>query len=69
MSTTKTVEGYFGPKEVTREAYVSEWVQHFQQVTHLAGNMADLAELGKMSDRVAEMAGKKWDSLKTKVPS
>lgn len=61
---TKTVAGYFGPKQVTREAFVAQWVEHFQQVYHLSDTTAEFTELRTMRDRIAELAGSKWDKLK-----
>jgi hypothetical protein len=61
---TKTVDGYFGPKQVTREAFTAQWVEHFQQVYHLADTPAEFTELRTMRDRIAVLAGQKWDGLK-----
>ncbi len=61
---TKQVDGYFGPKQVTRAEFVAQWVQHFNQVLHLADNVAQLEELDTMSLRISELAGAKWDRLK-----
>lgn len=61
---TKTVDGYFGPKQVTREAFVAQWVEHFQQVYHLANTTAEFTELRTMRDRIADLAGLKWEGLK-----
>lgn len=61
---TKTVEGYFGPKQITREAFTAQWVDHFQQIYHLADTTAEFDELQAMKDRLAVLAGQKWDKLK-----
>ncbi len=64
VADTKTVDGYFGPKQVTREAFTAQWVEHFQQLYHLAGTSAEFTELRTLRDRIAELAGQKWDGLK-----
>lgn len=61
---TKMVEGYFGQKPITREKFVAQWVEHFQQCYHLANTTAEFTELRTMRDRLETLAGAKWDSLK-----
>ncbi len=61
---TKTVDGYFGPKQITREAFTAQWVEHFQQMYHLAETTAEFDELTTMKFRLAVLAGQKWDKLK-----
>lgn len=60
---TKTVDGYFGPKQVTREAFVKQWVEHFQQFYHLADTTAQFDDLKTTQLRIAALAGQKWDRL------
>jgi len=62
--TTKTVDGYFGPRQVTREQFISQWTQHFSQVLHLTNTVAEFDELKVMQARIAALAGQKWDGLK-----
>lgn len=62
--TTKTVDGYFGPKQVTRDEFVTQWVSHFNQTLHLADNVAELEELDTMALRIKALAGAKWDRMK-----
>jgi hypothetical protein len=61
--TTKTVQGYFGPKQVTREQYVKQWTDHFGEVYHLTSTTAEYDELTAMKARIADLAGQKWDGL------
>lgn len=58
---TKEVDGYFGPKQVTRAEFVRQWTMHFGQVFHLADSNAELKELAAMEARISEMAGVRWD--------
>lgn len=61
---TKTVEGHFGPKQVTRNEFVKQWTTHFGQVFHLAATPAEFDELQAVKQRIAQLAGNRWDQLK-----
>jgi hypothetical protein len=61
---TKTVEGYFGPKQVTRDEYVRQWTDHFSQILHLAGTTEEFKQLEIVRIQIAGLAGQKWDGLK-----
>lgn len=63
-ATTKTVHGYFGPKQVTRDEFVKQWTSHFGEAMHLADTTAEFDELQGMKQRIAELAGAKWDRIK-----
>jgi hypothetical protein len=60
---TKTVAGFFGPKQVTREEFVKEWTSHYGQVFHLAKTTAEYDELFAFKQRIAALAGAQWDKL------
>lgn len=62
--TTKTVEGYFGPKQVTREQFVTQWKDSFWQFFHLTNTTDEFKEFEVMRERIAVLAGMKWDNLK-----
>jgi hypothetical protein len=64
MTATKTVEGYFGPKQITREEYVKQWTSHFSQMYHLIDSSEDIKELDAMKEKLSKMAGVKWDRIK-----
>ena len=64
VANTKMVEGYFGLKPVTREQFIAQWTQHFSQVLHLTNTVAEFDELKVMQERIAALAGQKWDGLK-----
>lgn len=61
---TKTVESYFGPEQVTREEFSTQWAGEFRQFYDLAGCSAELDELNQMQRRITELAGRKWDDLR-----
>lgn len=60
---SKTVEGTFGPKKITREDFVKRWSGHFDQMFNLANTTAEYEEMKKMSERVRELAGASWDRI------
>jgi hypothetical protein len=62
--TTKTVQGFFGPKDITREEFVKQWADHFGQFYHLPETSEQMAELDAMKARLQTLAGEKWDKLK-----
>lgn len=64
MSITKTVESFFGPKQVTREEFVKQWRSEFNQYMYLASSTDELNELAQMQSRIAAMAGTTWDRIK-----
>ena len=49
---TIEVQGYFGPKQMTRKAYVDRWRAHAADLTHLGIDVIDQA---------GERAGADWD--------
>lgn len=61
---TKTVEGHFGPKQITREDFIKRWSSHFNQMFNLANTTAEYEELKQVSQRVSELAGASWDRIK-----
>lgn len=61
---TKTVQGYFGEKQVTKEEFVKQWHEQFVQFLHLANTGSELDELDMMMRRIDELAGNKWDAIK-----
>jgi nitrate/TMAO reductase-like tetraheme cytochrome c subunit len=60
---TKTVDGFFGPKQVTRAEFVAQWASHFGQTLHLCATTAEFDELEKMKKRILELAGAQWDRI------
>jgi hypothetical protein len=63
-NTTKTVSGYFGDKQVTKEEFVKQWHTQFVQFLHLANTGKELDELDMMMHRIDELAAAKWDAIK-----
>lgn len=61
---TKTVDGHFGPKRVTREQFIQRWADHFAECVHLTDTTAEFDEFVGMKQRIKELAGAKWDRLK-----
>jgi hypothetical protein len=61
---TKTVAGYFGDKQVTKEEFVKEWKSHFGQLFALASTTNEFEELKQMQQRVIQLAGNAWESIK-----
>lgn len=63
---TKTVEGTFGPKQITREEFVKRWASQVIEISFgLAQTSADYKALEAVKAQVEEMAGRKWDGLKS----
>ncbi len=62
--TTKTVQGFFGPKAVTREEFVKIWADHFGQLYQLPETSEQMAEMDVMKARIETLAGERWDKLK-----
>lgn len=62
--TTKTVQGFFGPKQVTREEFIKEWTSHFMEFYSLCETTQDFAELDAIKVKMIDLAGKRWDSMK-----
>jgi hypothetical protein len=60
---TKTVAGYLGPKQVTREQFVKQWADHFSEFYHLPETSEEFSSMQAMKTQIAEMAGRKWDAL------
>lgn len=60
---TKTVEGTFGPKQITRDDFVKRWTEHFGEVLWLANSTAEYEELRAMKRRIAELAGAAWERI------
>ena len=60
---TKTVEGTFGPKQITREDFVKRWTSHFSQIFLLADTTSEYEELKNMSVRLEQLAGAAWDRI------
>lgn len=61
---TKTVEGFFGPKQMTKAEFVKQWADHFAQVAYLTNSHAEALEVMAMQERIKAMAAAKWDNLK-----
>ena len=59
METTKTVEGTFGPRQVTRDEFVNRWAGHCDQMFHLAHTTAQYHEL----QHAAARQGTVWTSV------
>lgn len=64
MEATKQVEGYFGPKQVTREEFIKRWTGHFTEFFNLAEASSEYEEMKRMQERMAALAGRKWDKIK-----
>lgn len=64
MSATKTVGGYFGPKQVTQDEFVAQWTQHFDQFYTLPNTRDALEELDRMKARISAMARERWNNIK-----
>lgn len=60
---TKIIEGYFGPKQITRDEFIKRWTGHFSELFYLARSSEELTELTVVSKRIADMAGDKWDKI------
>lgn len=53
---TIEVEGYFGPKRVTREKFIQTWVNH-------ASELSNIMALGSFVENVRESAGNRFDEI------
>lgn len=61
---TKTVEGTFGPKRITRDEFIKRWTtSHYGQFYWLANTLAEMEELKRYEARIAEIAGAAWDRI------
>lgn len=62
---TKTVKGYFGDIQLTREAFCKRWVDTVSDLTHLAdwNNSEECQRVADTKDWVYSMAGRKWDNM------
>ena len=54
---TKTVEGYFGPKQITRDDFIKRWAGLVGDAYSLANTSADIAELDKNEGTRREAGG------------
>jgi hypothetical protein len=63
-SETKTVAGYFGDKQVTKEEFIKEWKSHFGQFFALANTVNEFDELKQMQSRIVQLAGNAWEAIK-----
>lgn len=63
MLTRKTVEGYFGPKQLTREEYTKRWTDHARELFSLSNTANDHNEIQTMIARVSVLAGASWDRI------
>lgn len=61
---TKTVEGYFGQKQVTRDEFVKQWKSSVNELFYVTTTRDDHERVLAIQASVAEMAGRKWDELK-----
>ena len=55
-SPTITVDGFFGEKQVTREDFINQWVDHAAQLSSL-----DFEFWLELKPQVTELAGQKFD--------
>lgn len=65
VSKTKTVQGYFGDKQVTRAEFISQWTNTTHQYWHIAVTGDDAEKVDTILALVKEMAAKKWDAMST----
>lgn len=61
---TKTVDGYFGPKQVTRDEFVKQWKNSVNELFYVTTTRDDHERVLAIQATAAEMAGRKWDELK-----
>lgn len=62
---TKGVEGYFGKTvQLTRDAFIQRWDEHFQSFYRIAESTEDLDTLRFCREKLKAMAGRSWDNLK-----
>lgn len=60
---TKEVQGFFGPKQVTREDFIKQWRTHAADVYSLTLTTEDYEAVKALLNTVAEMAGRKFDAM------
>ena len=61
---TKTVEGTFGPKQVTQEEFVRRWTNIVSEVGYICETSADYRALEAMQSTIKALAERKWETIK-----
>ncbi len=64
MSKTKTFDGFFGPKEVSRKEFIDKWIGTTGQYASLFYPAEMGEELLKFQQALQDVAGKAWDNHK-----
>lgn len=59
---TITVAGYFDDKQITKYAFVEEWLSHVEQLKRLSYDMEWLDKVDKIRHEVLLQAGKEFDA-------
>ncbi len=61
---TKTVQSFFGPKEITREEFIKQWKDQFTQFFQLSDTVEEFKEFKGVQHNIERMAARKWDMMK-----
>lgn len=62
---TRTIEvnGFFGPKQLSQDAFVKEWDEHVAQLTRLSWHPEDVAYFDEVRAKVTTIARKEFNRL------
>lgn len=62
--TTKPFLNSFGKEvQLTRDEYISRWIEPTHQLAYILGSEGSLEKLNDLQNEVKRLAGKKWDNL------
>ena len=59
---TKTFDGFFGPKEVSRKEFIDQWLKTTHQYTQMFFSADEGTKLMAFQGELIEVAGKAWDN-------
>lgn len=61
---TKTVQGTFGPKQITKDEFVKQWTNSIAEIGYICETGDDYRTLQAMQEQVRKLAERKWEMIK-----
>lgn len=60
---TITVDGFFGPREITRDKFIEVWTQHVGELHRLSHEPEWTNEVHEIREKIEAKAGEEFDRM------